>query len=129
MSWEVVYFQSERGESPIEGFLNALPTKARAKCIAYIDLLEEHGFSLPRSFIAKVRGDLWELRPEWGGTEYRFLYFALIERRLVIVHAVTKKAQKLKAKDIALAEARVADVRRRLTNENASPLRARTDQA
>ena len=56
-------------------------------------------------------------------------YFALIERRLVIVHAVTKKAQKLKAKDIALAEARVADVRRRLTNESASPLRARTDQA
>ena len=42
-----------------------------------MDVLEEFGFNLPRSFIAKVHGDLWELRPEWAGTEYRFLYFAL----------------------------------------------------
>ncbi len=128
MGWEVFYYQTERGDSPIEDFLNALPRKARAKCIAYIDMLEEFGFNLPRSFIAKVRGDLWELRPEWAGTEYRFLYFAMVGQRLVILHAMTKKTQKLKTKDIKLAEARMADVRRRLTREGPSSIRKRPDQ-
>lgn len=129
MRWEVFYYQTERGGSPIEDFLNALPKKARAKCIAYMDMLEEFGFNLPRTFIAKVRGDLWELRPEWAGTEYRFLYFAMIGQRLVILHAIAKKTQKLKTNDIELAEARMADVRRRLTHEDTSPIRQRTDQA
>ncbi len=128
MGWAVLYYQTERGDSPIEDFLNALPRKAKAKCIAYMDMLEEFGFNLPRSFIAKVRGDLWELRPEWAGTEYRFLYFAMIERRLVILHAMTKKTQKLKTKDIELAETRMADVRRRLSREGSPPIRQRTDQ-
>ncbi len=128
MSWEVFYYQTERGDSPIEDFLNALPRKARAKCSAYMDMLEEFGFNLPRSFIAKVGGDLWELRPEWAGTEYRFLYFAMIERRLVILHAMTKKTQKLKTKDIELAEARMADVKRRLNREGSSSIRKRSDQ-
>ncbi len=129
MAWEVFYYQSERGHSPIEDFLNALPRKGRAKCIAYLDLLEESGFNLPRSFIAKVRGDIWELRPEWGGTEYRLLYFALVGNRIVILHALSKSTQKLRAKDIEVAEDRMKDVRRRLTHEGTPPIRKRTDQA
>jgi len=106
-----------------------LPRKARAKCLAYIDMLEEFGLSLPRAFIAKVREELWELRPEWAGTEYRFLYFTLERQKITIVHALTKKAQKLKPGDIELALARAAEVKRRLTREGASPIRQRTDQA
>jgi hypothetical protein len=64
VSWEVCFSQSVRGDSPIEDFLNDLPPKARVKCVAYMGQLEEHGFHLPRSFIAKVRGSIWELRPE-----------------------------------------------------------------
>lgn len=45
------------------------------------------------------------------------------------VHAMTKKTQKLKPKDIELAEARILDVQRRLQREGASPIRQRTNQA
>lgn len=93
--WEVFFYQSERGDSPVEEFLNGLSVKARAKCQAYMEQLEQHGYSLPSSYIKKVEDDLWELRPEFGGTEYRFFYFTLIGRRLVIVHALTKKGQRL----------------------------------
>ena len=127
MRWKVFYYQAARGDSPIEDFLNALPRKARTKCIAYMDMLEEFGFNLPRSFIAKVRGDLWELRPEWAGTEYRFLYVTLVGQRFVILHAITKKAQKLRSKDIEIAESRMMDVRRRISHEGASAIRQRTD--
>ena len=126
-AWEVLYYQSGRGESPIEDFLNVIPRKARAKCISYIDLLEEFGYHLPRAFIAKVRGDLWELRPEWGGNEYRFLCVRLSKGKIVVLHAVTKKTQKLRPRDIVLAEARMEDVRKRIKDEKTPPIRQRTD--
>ena len=52
-SWEVFFYQSERGESPVEEFLNRLPVKARAKCLAYIEQLEKHGYALPRTISRK----------------------------------------------------------------------------
>jgi phage-related protein len=122
---QVLYYQTGRGDSPIEDFLNAIPRKARAKCIAYMDMLEAFGHGLTRSFISKVRGDLWELRPEWGGTEYRFLYFTLIEKQFVILHAGTKKTQKLRSREIELAEARMRDVRKRSQDEKTPPIRQR----
>ena len=113
MRFEVYYFVSADGQSPVEEFLDGLPIKARAKCLAYIDQLEEFGFALPRNFAAKVRGDIWELRPEWGGTEYRLLYFLFTKGRFVILHGVTKKSQKLRPRDIETAERRAAEVRQR----------------
>lgn len=92
-----------------------------------MEALEEHGFELPRSFIAKVRGNIWELRPEWAGTEYRFFYVAMIGRRLVVLHAIKKKSQKVKAKDIELAEARHNEVIERGHHEATSPIRPRTE--
>ena len=113
MDWELFYYQSERGESPIEEFLNGLSLKSRAKCLAYIEQLEQFGNRLPSNFASKVQGDVWELRPEWGGVEHRFFYFTFVERRIVIIHALTKKSQKLKAQDIHIALARVEEVRMR----------------
>jgi len=128
VSWEVWFYQTVRGESPIEDFLTELPTKAQAKCVAYIEQLEEHGFNLPRSFIAKVKGHIWELRPEWAGTEYRFFYVAMVGRRLVVLHAIKKKSQKVKSKDIELAEARYVDVIERWSHETTPAIRRRTKQ-
>lgn len=127
MRWEVYFYQSVRGDSPIEDFLDDLPIKAKAKCIAYMEALEEHGFELPRSFIAKIRGNIWELRPEWAGTEYRFFYVAMVGRRLVVLHAITKKSQKVKVRDIELAEARHNEVIERWHHEATSPIRPRTE--
>lgn len=127
MKRSIFYYQTERGDSPIEDFLNALPRKAKAKCIAYMDLLEEFGTNLPRAIIAKVRGEIWELRPEWADTEYRFLYFTLVSQRIVILHAVAKKSQKLKDRDIELAEARIKNIQRGLSDEITSPICKRTD--
>ncbi len=113
MDWEVLYYQSERGESPVEEFLLSLSDKARAKCLSYIDQLEQFGNRLPSNFASKIEDDLWELRPEFGGVEHRFFYFTFVNRQIVIVHAVKKKSQKLKPSDIATAQERIVQVRRR----------------
>lgn len=76
----------------------------------------------------KVRGKIWELRPEWSGNEYRFFYGAFVGQRFVILHAVQKKTQKLKEKDIELAEKRYDDTIKRLEYEKPSEVHQGADQ-
>ncbi|MDH4079825.1 MAG: type II toxin-antitoxin system RelE/ParE family toxin [Nitrospira sp.] len=119
MAWTVVYNETAQGDKPIEAFLDALSQGVRAKCLAYISRLESDGTGLPASIAAHVRGKIWELRPEWSGTEYRFFYAALVGQRFVILHAIQKKRQKLRERDIALTEQRYEEIKRRSHNENA----------
>jgi phage-related protein len=76
----------------------------------YIDLLAERGFSLPRNYSAKVHGDIWELRPEYGNVEYRLLYAWIEGRYFVIAHAFVKKGRSLSTRDITVAQERIREV-------------------
>ena len=127
MSWSVLYYETVEGDKPIETFLNALSSEARAKSLAYISRLETDGTQLPASIAAHVRGKIWELRPEWSGTEYRFFYGAIVGQRFVILHAIQKKRQKLRERDIALAEQRYQDIKERMHHEDASTIHRRAD--
>lgn len=119
MAWTVLYYETAQGDKPIETFLNALSDKARAKCLAYISRLEKDGIQLPASIASHVRGKIWELRPEWSGNEYRFFYGAIVGQRFVILHAIHKKTQKLRERDIAAAEQRYEDITKRMDHEDA----------
>jgi len=117
MPWTVVFHETARGEKPVAEFLRELSEEARAKCVAYLKKLEEHGNRLPANFARHLEGELWELRPEFGGTEYRLFYFTFVEQRIVGVHAVVKKRQKTRRADLDTATARIAEVRRRHEEE------------
>ena len=127
MSCLVLYYETVEGDKPIEAFLNALSNEARAKCLAYISRLETDGTQLPTSIAAHVRGKLWEPRPEWSGSEYRFFYGAIVGQWFVILYAIQKKRQKLRERDIALAEQRYQNIKERMHHENASPIYRRAD--
>jgi len=119
MAWTVFYYETVQGARPIEAFLDALSSEARAKCLAYISRLEIDGTRLPASIAAHVRGKIWELRPEWSGNEFRFFYGAIVGQRFVILHAIQKKRQKLREQDIAIAEQRYEDIKGRIHHEDA----------
>ena len=127
MLWKVVFYQTERGDSPIDEFLKVLPEKAQAKCIDYMLLLEERGNRLPSNYASKVEDNLWELRPEFGGIEYRYFYFSYVDNQIVIVHAVSKKSQRLKPGDLRLALNRVDEVRRREAKRQEAVEKAKKD--
>ncbi len=129
MLWKVMVYQTERGESPIAQFVEALPEKAKAKCIDYMLLLEERGNRLPSNYASKVEDNLWELRPEFGGIEYRYFYFSYIDNQIVIVHAVSKKSQRLKPGDVRLALSRMDEVRRREAERQKEIEKAKNDNA
>ena len=113
MVWEIILYENERGKSPIGDFLADLSDKAKAKCLSYMQQLEQRGKALQAfSQYTKKLSDygeyqIWELRPEYGGTEYRFVYCEIKPNIAIILHAFVKKRQKTDSKDINIAKDRL----------------------
>jgi phage-related protein len=99
------FYHTPAGGEPVREFLRSLPRDARLKCGRYMQQLEWQGLALRASHLKKLTREIWELRPEYGGIEYRF-YFGLYDNLAVFVHAVVKKQQKAARNDIDLAERR-----------------------
>lgn len=111
--FDIVFFTSERGDSPIDEFLDGLDKKSRAKVAAYLSLLEDEGPNLKRPYADVVRGKIRELRIHYSSNQYRILYFFHVRDQIVLVHAISKKTPQLKVKDIELSERRMEDWIRR----------------
>ena len=107
--YNLVFYTTERGASPIDDFLDSLDKKSRAKVAAHLSLLEEEGPNLRRPYADVVRGKIRELRIHHSSSQYRILYFFQMRDQIVLVHAFSKKTQQLKEGDIELAERRMQD--------------------
>lgn len=113
MTWEIILYENEDGDSPVGEFLANLSDKARAKCLSYIEQLGQRGKTLQAfSQYTKKLSDykeyqIWELRPEFGGIEYRLVYSEITPNFAIILHSFVKKRQKTDAKDINIAKDRL----------------------
>ena len=112
--YNLVFYTTERGDSPVDDFLDGLEKKSRAKVAAHLSLLEEQGPNLKRPYADVVRGKIRELRIHQSSNHYRILFFFQARDQIVLVHAFSKKTQQLKEKDIELAERRMEDWIRRI---------------
>jgi phage-related protein len=107
--YNLIFYTTERGDSPVDDFLDRLDKKSRAKVAAHLSLLEEQGPNLKRPYADVVRGKIRELRIQQSSNQYRILFFFQVRDQIVLTHAFTKKTQQLKDKDIELAEKRMGD--------------------
>ncbi len=107
--YQILFYTTERGDSPIDEFLDELDKKSRAKVEAYLSFLAEQGPNLKRPYADHVRGKIRELRIHYSSNQYRILYFFYLGDRIVLVHAFSKKTQQLRESDIELAERRMED--------------------
>ena len=107
--YNLIFYTAERGDSPLDDFLDGLDKKSRAKVAAYLSLLEEQGPNLKRPYADIVRGKIRELRIHYSSNQFRILYFFQMLDQIVLVHALSKKTPQLKKKDIDLAEKRMED--------------------
>lgn len=113
----IVYYEDARGFCPLTAFLDSLKNpKARDKCLSYISRLVTPGPPLPKTWAEKIEGSdrLWELKPEWGNSEYRMLYAQLSDGRYLILHGVVKKGRRLRAEEFRRAEERLIEYERRM---------------
>jgi phage-related protein len=111
MALTIRFYATARGTSHIRDFLRSLPPKHRMKCTSYLKRIREHGTNLPSNIVKHLESGLWEARPEYGGIEYRFLFFIIGSDQMVIVSAVTKKRDKLERGVIETALRRMQDWR------------------
>ena len=67
--FEVILYQDDKGNSPVQAYIEGLSKKQQNKMLAYIDRLAEFGFNLKRPTADSLGSGLglYELRPEKDG--------------------------------------------------------------
>lgn len=117
--FEIIFYETIKGECPVEEFLNSLDKKMRAKLIGMINILEENGNSLREPYSKFVGDGIFELRCKFGNDITRILYFFIYERKIILTNGFVKKTRKTPVEQIQTAKARRKDfVERMEQNEN-----------
>ena len=107
MSWRV-----ETLNATVDAELEAFPSDMRARFIRVAELIEAVGLPQVREpHVKHLRGPLWEIRLSGRAGIARALYVTMRDQRVIVVRAFVKKTQKTPPGEIALALARLKDVR------------------
>jgi phage-related protein len=109
--WEIEYYQSTTGSVPVAEFVDKLSPQAKAKFIRSLELLEEYGLLLREPWVKNIQGlpKLRELRFTSFGEIYRFFFFPVTGRKLILLHGFKKKSQETPRRELNTAEARMKD--------------------
>jgi len=65
-NYNILFFETPRGEKPARDFILSLPAGAQSKTAAYSQLLSEKGPLIKRDYGAYLRDKIYELRPNFG---------------------------------------------------------------
>ena len=100
----------EEGNELVKDFILAQPDGAIAEILHVFKLLREFNIKLGMPYVKKIdKSGLRELRIKHSSDLYRIFYFAHIERRFVLLHAILKKEEKTPKSDKELAIKRMND--------------------
>ncbi|MBE5901579.1 MAG: type II toxin-antitoxin system RelE/ParE family toxin [Lachnospiraceae bacterium] len=117
--FEVIAYEKENGESPVEDFINSLDIKMRVKVYGLLTILQERGNTLREPYSKHIDDGIFELRCKVGNNITRVLYFFYYEKKIILTNGFVKKTQKTPQSEIALAKERRADFMERMDdNEN-----------
>lgn len=117
MEWNVIYYEKENGEIPVEDFISSLPKKQQAKALWEVRLLAEHGTKLTMPYVKDIKGErykgLSELRIQQGNDISRIFYFLPVGNTFVLLHAFVKKSNKTPTRELETALRYMQDYLRR----------------
>ena len=102
--YRVGFYTTQKGESPMDEFIDTLPERHVGKIHRWIDLLARLGPDLTRPYADLLSGKIRELRIAMEHHQYRLLYF-FHGKHVVITHGFVKKTDKIPQKEIERAQA------------------------
>jgi phage-related protein len=123
---QAVYYRAADGAEPVNEFIERLDARKQATLDLQIDRLNGRAPSAPPLAFphsSQVRGPLRELRCHFGSELYRVLY-QRSDNLVLLLHMLRKDRGRLSELDIAVAEARWADFKRRMDVERRGTPRA-----
>lgn len=103
--YEVEYYHPK-----VLATIEAWPVDVLADYARLLELLAEYGPSLRLPHSRSLSHGLFELRPRGRSGTGRAFYCYLSGKRIVIVHAFTKKTQRTPDRELALARRRAKEV-------------------
>lgn len=93
----VAFFKDADGSVPVKIWLNNEVAKrdrrALAKLRARIHMLRTDGRDLRRPIADILRDGIYELRAQFGGVNYRLLYFFAGGTAAIVSHGITKESR------------------------------------
>ena len=112
--FEVIAYETENGDNPVEKFLDKLNPKMRAKIFGMLVILQEKGNQLREPYSKHVEDGIFELRCKFGSDITRVMYFFFDRGKIILINGFVKKTQKTPVAEIQLAKARRADYMERM---------------
>ena len=82
--FEIVFYKTDTGESPVEDFLDSLNDKMRAKMLMSIRIIRENGYQTRMPYSEELEDGIFELRAKVGTDISRVLYFFMIRRKVIL---------------------------------------------
>ena len=107
--FEIVFYKNDKGEKPVEDFLDSLSDKMRAKMLLSIRIVREKGYQTRMPYSEELEDGIFELRAKVGSDISRVLYFFVVGRKIILTNGFIKKTQKTPKSEIELAKKNRAD--------------------
>jgi len=85
---------------PVQGYINNLSEKDKAKVLKYIEFLREHKGILDEPYSKHIRGKVRELRVDLGFRRHRIFYFTFVGKNIILLHAFLKQTSKTPEREI-----------------------------
>lgn len=115
--FEVILYENENGECPVEEFMSTLEIKMRAKMVGLLEILEEKGNALREPYSKHLSDGIFELRCKQGNDITRVLYFFYYGGKIVLTNGFVKKTQKTPSTELKLAKVRRDNFIERMAKE------------
>ena len=108
MAWKVLFFQTTRGDSPVEDFIKDQDEATYAKILQSMKLLADNGPFLKPPYVKKLQSKLYELRIS-SKAAIR-IFYTIANNEYYLLHAFKKKSQKPPVKDLKTALHRMMEI-------------------
>lgn len=107
-TWRVIFFQTARGNSPVEDFIKEQDEITYAKILGAIVLLRNGGPFLKPPYIKKLQDKLYELRI--SGVVAIRIFYSFKNEKYYLLHIFKKKSQKIPSKELKIAIDRMKEI-------------------
>ena len=107
MTWIVKYHTQA-----VESFVLGLPDGLLARYLRLTDMMLEFGANLGMPHTRAMSNGLYELRVKGKEGIARVFYCALVGQQIVMLHGFIKKSEKTPPKELKLARALLAEVKK-----------------
>ena len=94
--FDVIFYEGETGEKPVEIFLDSLDNKMRAKLLGLLGILSEKGNSLREPYSKHLQDGIFEIRCKFGNNITRVLYFFYYNQRIILTNGFVKRRRRLR---------------------------------